>query len=79
MYSNYLYDDRESGQFVDVTDPSPQAKPTISQDNSLKSLFSKFSFDNASLIPLLILAFLLFDADEDERLIIIALALFIGL
>lgn len=81
MYSN-LYDEHSpfADMYVDVTEnnapekPISEAKPT----SALSSIFSKLGGEN-NLITLLILAFLLFDAEEDERLIILALALFMGI
>lgn len=78
MYSNF-YDENSpfSKMYIDVSEKEEkkeEAKPA----NALSSLFSKFSGDN-SFITLLILAFLLFDADEDERLIILALAFLMGI
>lgn len=77
MYSN-LY---ESGSpfadmYVDVTENSPPPEEA-KQTGILSSIFSKFGDNN--LITLLILAFLLFDAEDDERLIILALAIFMGI
>ncbi len=76
MYSNF-YDENSpfSNMYVDV---SEKEKEEAKQTGSLSSLFSKFGGDN-SLITLLILAFLIFDADEDERLIILALAFLMGI
>lgn len=45
----------------------------------LSSILSRFKSGDNSLTSLLILAFLLLDADEDERLIILALAFLLGL
>ncbi len=78
MYSNF-YDENSpfSKMYVDVSEneeKKEEAKPT----GGLSSLFSKFGGDN-SFITLLILAFLLFDAEDDERLIILALAFLIGI
>lgn len=68
------------------------ASPAVSQACSIKPkpsgklaglnlnhLLSRFKLDDFGLVPLLILAFLIFDADDDEKLIIIALAFLIGL
>lgn len=76
MYSNF-YDENSpfSKMYVDIEEEKKEeSKPA----SGLNSLFSKFGGDN-NLITLLILAFLLFDADEDERLIILALAFLMGI
>ena len=52
-------------------------KPGLAQ--GLGSILARFKSGDTSLISLLILAFLLLDAEDDERLIIIALAFLLGL
>lgn len=86
MYSNFLYDDKDafSDLFVDVSEedqipsppPEPESKPA-SAFGGIKSLFSNFGSN--SLVPMLLLFYMLSDCEDDERLIILALYFLMGL
>lgn len=76
-----------SGEIPPETEAAPKAQPAGLFHSSgksgltqgLGSLLARFKSGDNSLISLFILAFLLLDAEEDERLIIIALAFLLGL
>ena len=76
-------DEKISEDSVKPTDAQPvhhiEKNPKSGLQQGLHSILSRFKQGDNSLISLLILAFLLLDADEDERLIIIALAFLLGL
>ena len=66
----------------DAPPPDDQPAPKAQQHGGgggLSALLARFGRGENNLTSLLILAFLMLDAEEDERMIILALALLLGL
>ncbi len=65
----------------DAPSPDAQPAPKVQQHGGggLSALLARFGHGENNFVPLLILAFLMLDAEEDERIIILALALLLGL
>ena len=84
MYNRYLPQDadafHELYRHIEEA-PAPQKKETKSDGMNLnfKDLLAKTGLEEIGLLPLLILLFLLIEADEEERLILIALAVVLGI
>ena len=92
MYNRYLPQDADAfdGLYRHVEEkpvhqsppPPPPPKKEIKSgflNLDFQSLLAKSGLEDIGLIPLLILAFLLVEADEEERLILIVLAVVLGI
>ena len=81
VYNRYMSQDLDA--FHDLYRPveHPHKKETKSggHDFGLDQLLSKLKFHDIGLLPLLVLALLLLEADEEERMIMLVLAAVLGI
>jgi len=78
------YTSRDPDAFQELYRPvehHPQKKETKSGSNDLRinQLLSKLKIHEIGLLPLLVLALLLLEADEEERMIMLVLAAVLGI
>ncbi len=86
MYNKYLENDGDvfSELYRNVEDEPQRAKktevkPFSGEKFDLRRLFNGININDMGIVPIVLLLVLLLDVDDEERLIIIALAFILGI
>lgn len=86
MYNKYLEGDREMfTELYRAVDKEPEnikkaaVKSSLGEKFDLKRLFNGLNINEMGIVPIVLLLIVLLDVDEEERLIIIALAFILGI
>lgn len=86
MYNRYFPQDRDAFEGLYTRVGSPPVKNEIQKPNkkenahfNISQFLEKLKFNEIGLFPLMVLALLLIEADEEERMIMLVLAAVIGI